>query len=252
MYADIPVYGMGGSGGTFSTGNGGKAFIIATSGKSSTPAISDNDDTNAWSGVIFQGNEGKVYGSSYTLTANAEIPSGATLTIPENTFLTIGVGATLTNNGGIINKGNMTVMGTLTVNGTLTVPSGGVLTQMDGSISGTGAISGERAFWTHTLTEDIISLNTIPVYDGSADQSAAVRDALKTPSTTICGQEFKIMNSWALSSVTRKSALEYDVIYTNQYAAPPRDSHRDRQTGAVRHEPHGRVGGPQGPIRLHR
>ena len=79
-----------GKDGTFAAG--GNAFIIASS-------IGDNDNTDGWSGVIFEGDEGQVYGSPITLTTDAEIPSGKELTIKEGQTLTVGDGVTLTNNG---------------------------------------------------------------------------------------------------------------------------------------------------------
>ncbi len=63
--------GAAGTGGTFKAE--GDAFIVAS-------AISDNDDKTAWEGVIFEGDAGTMYGD-VTLTEDAEIPSGKTLTI---------------------------------------------------------------------------------------------------------------------------------------------------------------------------
>ena len=109
------------SGGTFSTADNGNAWIEASS-------ISDNDDTSTWSGVIFQNGAGQVYGDQ-TLNADAEIPSGKTLSVPQNTTLAIGQGATLTNNG------------TITNNGTLSVEYGGKL-------EGNGKLEGQGKFLT--------------------------------------------------------------------------------------------------------
>ncbi len=89
-----------GGDGTFSTGENGQAVIVASS-------ISDKDDTNGWSGIIIEGNNGQLYGSSVTLTKNFTIPENTTLTIPENTTLTIPENVTLTNNGTIINRGTI-------------------------------------------------------------------------------------------------------------------------------------------------
>ena len=88
-----------GDSGSFSTGTNGNAFIIASS-------IQDNDDKSAWSGVIFEGNAGAVYGSP-TLQTDATIPAGKTLTVGEDKTLTIGKGVTLTNNGTIIVYGEL-------------------------------------------------------------------------------------------------------------------------------------------------
>ncbi len=80
--------GAGSGSGSLSTGTNGNAWINASS-------ISSG---NNCSGVIFNGNAGQIYGSSYTLNQNAEIPSGKTLTMLSGKALTIDTGAALTNN----------------------------------------------------------------------------------------------------------------------------------------------------------
>lgn len=112
---------------TFSTGKDGNAFITASS-------ISDNDVTTDWSGVIFQGDEGKVYGTP-ALETDVTVPGGKTLEIPADTTLIIDSGVTLTNNGEITNNGTLTINkpGKLVNNGTLVNNS---------SITGNGAIEG--------------------------------------------------------------------------------------------------------------
>ncbi len=117
----------GSSGCTFSTGTNGSAWIIATSGKSGTSGISDNGNTTGWNGSIFQNGAGQVYGNSYTLTANAEIPSGATLTVDNGQTLTIARGANITG----------------------------------------GTITGGGTFLTENLTADMISVPTNLVYNGN-------------------------------------------------------------------------------------
>ena len=104
---DSKIDAIGGLESSFSTGTDGSAFIVADS-------ISDQSgkDNGSWSGVIFEGNAGTVYGTP-TLKTDAEIPSGKTLTIEDGKELTIGSGVTLTNNGTI------TIDGTLNNNGTV-------------------------------------------------------------------------------------------------------------------------------------
>ena len=70
-----------------------------------TNSILDTSDKAQWTGIIFQGTEGKVYGSSVTLDTSFEIPSGYTLTVPGDATLTLGDGVTITNNGAIENCG---------------------------------------------------------------------------------------------------------------------------------------------------
>ncbi len=103
--------GEDGSGGSFTTGTDGHALIVASS-------ISDKSQRKSWSGMIFEGNTGTVYGNP-TIQENIEIPSGKTLTVPKNTTLTVKDGVTLTNNGKIINNGKITNNGTITGNGTV-------------------------------------------------------------------------------------------------------------------------------------
>ena len=66
--------GYAGSVCTFSTGPDGNAFIIASS------ILLDQTDKNNWSGVIFEGNAGQVYGSP-SLKMEAAIPEGKTLIV---------------------------------------------------------------------------------------------------------------------------------------------------------------------------
>ena len=109
----------------FSTGQDGSALILASS-------ISDKFSREDWSGIIFEGNAGQLYGNP-TLNMDAAIPSGKILTIPENSVLTIGSGKTLTNNGTIGAYGE--ISGTLTNHGTIMVgPDGSVPSGSGGSV----------------------------------------------------------------------------------------------------------------------
>lgn len=86
--------------GTFSTKNG-NAFIIASN-------ISDNSEEKKkdWQGVIFEGNEGHIYGKP-TIKTNAEIPADKKLIINEGQELVFAEGVTLTNNGVIEGSENI-------------------------------------------------------------------------------------------------------------------------------------------------
>ena len=103
--------GSGGSGGSFTTGADGHALIVASS-------ISDKSQRDSWSGIIFQGDNGEVYGNP-TIQENMEIPWGKTLTIPENTTLTVKDGVTLTNSGTITGNGTLDGEGNLVGSGTV-------------------------------------------------------------------------------------------------------------------------------------
>ena len=102
--------------GTFSTPNG-SAVIFTTDilGGSVT-----EDDKADWRGIIFEGDNGAVYGSNITLSADTEIPSGKTLTIEAGKTLTIEAGVTLTIHGEIINNGTIDCSGTITGDDSLT------------------------------------------------------------------------------------------------------------------------------------
>ena len=138
-----------GDAGTFAaTGN---AFIVASS-------ISDNDDKTNWSGVIFEENAGKVYGSSVILTTDAEIPSGKELTIEAGKTLTIDNGVTLTNEGTIINNGTLTInpTGKLVNNGTIINNSTNQGITGNGTIEGKGTLTGSGTI-ANTITNNMVS-----------------------------------------------------------------------------------------------
>lgn len=78
-------------------GSAGDAIIKTTK-------IGYTANQNDWSGIIFIGDNGKLYGSQ-TLAGNAVIESAKTLEIPAGTTLSIPQGLTLTNQGKIINLG---------------------------------------------------------------------------------------------------------------------------------------------------
>ena len=86
-----------GAPGTFATTNSGTAIIKASS-------IAANDDKTGWSGIIFEGSDGGVYGSQ-TLSGSFTVGSGENLLIAEN--------ATLTTNSKLTNSGKIYVHGTL-------------------------------------------------------------------------------------------------------------------------------------------
>ena len=102
-----------GTTGTFSTGKNGNAIIYTNKD------ISDDDETSNWSGIIFEGNVGKVYGTSVSPRYDFTIPNGYTLLIPEGTTLTISENITVTNNGTIINYGAVTNNGKIDNSGTI-------------------------------------------------------------------------------------------------------------------------------------
>lgn len=102
--------GKSGVGGDFSTGTDGQAVIYASS-------ITDTI-TSDWSGIIFQGSNGQVYGE-VTLTEDMTLESGQTLEIPEGSSLTVPDSMNLNAaSGTLTNDGTLTILGTVT--GTIT------------------------------------------------------------------------------------------------------------------------------------
>ena len=89
--------------GTLSSGTSGTAYINAGGVNA--------DKTNFTSGVLFDGNHGKIYGTSYNLAMNAEVMYGKTLTIESGKTLDIAKNIILTNNGTIINENGATISG---------------------------------------------------------------------------------------------------------------------------------------------
>ena len=104
--------GESGFAGAFSTGNNGHAVIFASS-------ISDQSNKDNWSGVIFIGNDGSIYGTTVAPTESFTIPEGKTLTIESGKTLQINEGITLTNNGTINNNGSIEYIGEINGNGSV-------------------------------------------------------------------------------------------------------------------------------------
>ena len=99
--------------GTFTTTPNGNAVIFADS-------ISDKSDKENWSGIIFEGSKGELYGSTVTPCGDFTVGSGKTLTIgSEKTLVnshTIHVEGTVVNSGTVTNTGKIYVDGSF--NGT--------------------------------------------------------------------------------------------------------------------------------------
>ena len=94
-----------GNSGTFQTNNGNAVIFASSIGDQS------GKTSNAWHGIIFEGNEGEVYGNP-TLADDLTIPENKALDIPSGKTLTVNstitVQGTLTNNGTIIGSGSIT------------------------------------------------------------------------------------------------------------------------------------------------
>ena len=124
-------------------------------------ASGDNEDgpvTTDGTGIIFDGDEGTVYGS-VTLQEDLTIGEGESLDIPNGASLTIPSGTTLTNEGTVANSGALTNNGTINNFGTLpdniqgTAPPSITTTSLDdgaenAAYTATLAANGEPTSWT--------------------------------------------------------------------------------------------------------
>lgn len=124
-------------------------------------ASGDNEDgpvTTDGTGIIFDGDEGTVYGS-VTLQEDLTIGEGESLDIPNGASLTIPSGTTLTNEGTVANSGALTNNGTINNFGTLpdniqgTAPPSITTTSLDdgaenAAYTATLAADGEPTSWT--------------------------------------------------------------------------------------------------------
>lgn len=146
----------------FSTGTNGHAVIFASS-------IADQTGKDSWSGLIFEGNDGKIYGTGYTVDEDLTIPADKILTIEHGDTLTVTSGVTLTNNGAIhVNHGgtysgahpsgnevmyqiDWDTNGDDTVDDTTYVAYGQTPSHTDGSKEGNAQYSYQFAGWTPTL-----------------------------------------------------------------------------------------------------
>ena len=153
----------GGDNGTFSTGEDGHAVIFASS-------ISDNTPDD-WSGVIFQGSTGQVYGTSATPTEDFTIPTGYTLTIPAGATLDVS-NVSVTNNGTIICNG--TINGT--VDGDVRYPSAVTVSVNQGGQSVASVPYGSTITITATMQRAqsnsinmLAELDTVDFYLGSVE-----------------------------------------------------------------------------------
>ena len=134
-----------GAGGDFSTGENGQAVIYASS-------ISDND-ADGWNGIVFQGDEGQVYGD-VTLSDDLSLAAGQTMTVPADSSLTVPEGKKLTVTGALTNNGLLSVAGTMDNKGTI---------QNAGQTVITGTITGNEIKGTPTVN------NPEATYTGAND-----------------------------------------------------------------------------------
>ena len=142
------------SGGFVAATGGNYGAAIGSGGSGSAGAEADESSfTNAVvlkkSGASGSTMTGQVYGSP-TLTADATVPSGITLAIPENASLSIDGDMTLTNNGAITNSGTVindgTVIGNpITGNGTFIIGGNIIIDENSKNQGGAASLAHEVA-----------------------------------------------------------------------------------------------------------
>ncbi len=147
----------------------GNAIIFANN-------IHNKSNMEQWSGAIFQGDSGQVYGNSVTFTTDMELPAGKTLTIPKGTTVTFGNNTTLINkgylyndgaiNGKLDNQGNSAIVtNSGTISGTVNNGNGSTITN-SGTISGTLTNDG-TIYNTGTLPEHVTGNGTVTQVSGT-------------------------------------------------------------------------------------
>jgi hypothetical protein len=125
--------------------NYGSTFALNGNAVVYASGVSDNDESKRTSGILFVGNNGKVY-SSVELQEDLEIESSYTLTLLNEATLTIPSGITLTNNGTI-------------------TPANGSTIIINGTVNGENKIDGANTTLLSTTTKTLTSITL----DGTAD-----------------------------------------------------------------------------------
>lgn len=154
----VPGDGIGNGGGydvksdvpsIFSTGDNGTAIVFAKAGGEGAQAISDKSGKDNWHGIIFEGDDGFVYGEQ-TLREDLTIADGQTLTIPKAAKLTVPSDVALNNQGTIDGEG--TLLGRVTGNQPKeTVDDGMVEISAEINPDKSGMVSGDGKIVTGNL-----------------------------------------------------------------------------------------------------
>ena len=145
-------------------GASGQAVIVASS-------IEDQSGKEAWSGVIFEGDAGYIYGSSVTPKADFNIPAGKTLTITEGQTLTIDNGITAINHGTINNNGTITI----SVSGTFNNSGEMTGNNPEGTVEAVPKL--EQSTFTYTGDDLFDSLKLTPNESGWSLETLKIVDA---------------------------------------------------------------------------
>ncbi len=209
---------------SFSTGTNGNAFIKTNYG------ISDKSNQTAWSGIIFEGSSGTVYGNQ-KLAADLEIESGCTFTVFDGATLTVPDGVTLTNRGTLnLAGGDVECAGSFINNGTLNVETESKLSvdnvlinigaaTVDGTVScgsiqnsGTIRIGGDFTCNGGTNTGLIYNTGTLTNNGTISGENGYI-----VSTTTVNGADDQLLNSDVLFYMDEKGEKKFlspdDAIY---------------------------------------
>ena len=99
---------------------GGVVDATRITGGYGNGSIDKDGSVDITGGIVFQSDDGQVYGTDVTLSKSFTISEGKTLTIESGKILIIPDGVILTNNGTINNNGTITNNGKIYVDGTFT------------------------------------------------------------------------------------------------------------------------------------
>lgn len=158
-------------------------------------SISDKGSNAAWSGVIFQGNDGRIYGDSITLTTDVEVPEGKTLTVRSGETLNLDSNVTMTNRGRITVENGGTFYSSSgvfhnfgTLDGGGTKPGGGDYNEKTSAVTLTASSISPIYGDTITLTAQIVEVATNALRRSvSAKTVVFYCDGIKIGQTTTSG-----------------------------------------------------------------
>lgn len=169
-------------------------------------SISDTSSQDIWSGLIFNGEAGKLYGDSFNIATDCTIPSGKTLEVAAGQTVSIDDVTNFVNNGVICNSGTITGMvtnnGTIHNTGTISGASGGTINHY--SIEPIEMIVCKSA----ELTLKVNNTNTFEetvTYALSAEESNAIienESTLKVKNQDVVGSAIPVTATFTINGVT--------------------------------------------------
>lgn len=197
---------------SFSTGQR-NAFIKTNNG------ISDKSRQTAWSGIIFEGNSGTVYGDQ-TLAVNLEIDSNRTLTVSAGAKLTVPNGVTLTNLGTLnLSGGDMVYTGDLTNSGTLNVETGRILSVTGALINSGAATIDGTADCGSIQNSGTIHINGGFTCNGGSNTGLIYNTGTLTNTGTISGENGYVVSTTPVAGVGNQLLSGDTLFYLDENGA---------------------------------